>query len=42
MLSRLANSGDRLVRVVAYAAFMIYPALILTVLYEVIARYALA
>ena len=40
MLSRLATSIDRLVRVVGFTAFIIYPALILTMLYEVMARYA--
>lgn len=40
MLSRLTTGVDRLVRAVGFAAFIIYPALILTMLYEVLARYA--
>ena len=39
ILSRLGKVGERVVRVAWYAGFMLYPALILCVLYEVIARY---
>lgn len=39
MLSQLDRTGDRLVRAVGYVGLILFPALILSTLYEVVARY---
>jgi TRAP-type mannitol/chloroaromatic compound transport system permease small subunit len=39
MLSRLGEWADRLVRVVAYAGLILYPALVFSTVYEVVSRY---